>query len=381
MKKIAFVYSGELDFGGVETHLLSIFKHMDKNRYTPILVSPVSKRYQEKVAEFSIQIFSGLPLKPLSIKAIGVLIHIFRQEKIDLVHIHSPIAAISARIAAKILGLPVIVTVHSPSTRFYGNIKTLRASVGRLLYISIDRILNYTLTNRLVYVSSTIYKESTIRHLSPKNLSAIIPNGIDCSEFASTSNSINIRGKLATDPKAIVFCFAGRLSEEKGIDILLDSVSELKKTYPQKEINLWVIGEGALKTELMQRTQFLGLGEIVRFTGFQTGISDYLHASDIFILPSHHEAMSMVLLEALACGLPCIVTDVGENAVVIENGVQGLVIPPNQTRDLTKALDILLNNPSLRETMRANALERAKNYTDHKMIETLQQLYKEILGE
>jgi glycosyltransferase involved in cell wall biosynthesis len=58
-----------------------------------------------------------------------------------------------------------------------------------------------------------------------------------------------------------------------------------------------------------------------------------------------------------------------------------LVIPPNQTRDLTKALDILLNNPSLRETMRANALERAKNYTDHKMIETLQQLYKEILGE
>jgi glycosyltransferase involved in cell wall biosynthesis len=91
--------------------------------------------------------------------------------------------------------------------------------------------------------------------------------------------------------------------------------------------------------------------------------------------------MSIVLLEALACGLPCIVTDVGENAVVIENGVQGLVIPPNQTGELTKALDTLLNNPSLRETMRANALERAKDFSDHKMIETLQHLYKEILGE
>jgi len=237
------------------------------------------------------------------------------------------------------------------------------------------------LTNRLVYVSGTIYNESTNRHLSPKNLSTIIPNGIDCSEFAPTNNSMNIRAQLATDPKATVICFAGRLSEEKGIDILLDSVAKLNKTYPLEKIRLWIIGDGPLKTELMERTNFLGLEKFVRFTGFQTSISDYLHESDIFVLPSRHEAMSIVLLEALACGLPCIVTDVGENAEVIENGVQGLVIPPDQTRDLTKALDILLNNPSLRETMRANAFERAKNYSDHKMIETLQQLYKEILGE
>lgn len=178
-----------------------------------------------------------------------------------------------------------------------------------------------------------------------------------------------------------MICFAGRLSEQKGIDILLNSIAVLKKINPQAKIALWIIGDGALKTDLKERTRSLGIEEIVLFVGYQIDISDYLHASDIFVLPSRYEAMSIVLLEAMACGLPCIVTDVGENAEVVENGVQGFVIPPNQTGDLTKALDTLLNNPSLCETMRVNALERAKNYSDLRMIETLQQLYKEILGE
>lgn len=159
MKRIAFIYNGELDFGGVETHLLSIFKNLDKIQYSPILVSPTSKRYRERAVEAGARIVPSLPLKPLSLKAIWQLIHIFRQEKIDLVHIHSPIAAIPARIAAKITGLPAIVTVHIASTGFFGNLQTIRAVAGRMLYILIDRILNYTMTERLVYVSKTICEE------------------------------------------------------------------------------------------------------------------------------------------------------------------------------------------------------------------------------
>jgi glycosyltransferase involved in cell wall biosynthesis len=381
MKTIAFVYDAELDFGGVETHLLSIFKHIDKSRYTPILVSPISKRYNERVVSHDVQIVSSLPLRPLSLKAIWRLIKIFRQERIDLVHIHSPIAAISGRIAAKITGLPAIVTVHIPSTRFYGNIQTIRATAGRILYISIDRILNYTMTERLVFVSNTIYKESLKNRLSPSRLSTVIPNGIDLSNYASKGNSLKIRSDFVKDPKTKVLCFAGRLSEQKGIDILLDSLSELHKTHPQENIKLWIIGDGALKTELMERTKLLRLGEVVQFFGFQNNMADFLHASDIFVLPSRYEAMPIVLLEALASGLPCIVTDVGENAEVIENGVQGFVILPDQIPALTKAMEALLSDPTLCKAMGAKALDKAKNFSDLKMVELLQGLYKEILGE
>jgi len=381
MKKIAFVYDGELDFGGVETHLLSMFRHLDRSRYSPILFSPISERYRENVASTGVQVVPTLPIKPLSVKAIWRLVKGFRQEKIDLVHIHSPIAAISGRIAAKITGLPAIVTVHMPSTRFYGDRQTIRAITGRMLYISIDRLLNYVMTKRLVYVSRTIYKESINIRLSPRRLSTVIPNGIDLSKFASVRNSLALRKEFCTDEKAIVICFAGRLSEEKGIDILLEAMVEIQKTHRQENIKLWLIGDGALKVDLMERTKSLDLEGIVQFIGFQNNLSEFLHAGDIFVLPSRHEAMSVVLLEAIASGLPCIVTNVGENADVIENGVQGFVIPPNQASAITKSLEVLLRDPSLRQKMGAKALERANNYSDLRMVELLQGIYKEILTE
>lgn len=380
MKKIAFVYNGILDFGGVEAHLLSIFRHLDKSRYTPVLVSPVSTRYREKVLHLGVQVVPSPMIKPLSFKSIQRLRTVFQQEKIDLVHIHSPIAAISSRIAAKLAGVPAIVTVHLPSTQFYGDIQSLRARAGRWMYISIDRILNYTLTSKLIYVSKTVCKESIRAHLSPRHLSVVISNGIDLSNYAPNRNVKAIRTLYIKDPETIVICYAGRLSGEKGLDILLDSVAELQKSFPQRNVKLWIIGEGPLQDNLRERTQQLNLGSIVQFLGFQSNISDLLHASDIFVLPSLYEGMSIVLLEALASGLPCIVTDVGENAEVIENNVQGLVIPVNQTSALTHALATLLNNPTLRKKMGENALKRSENFSDLKMIELLQGIYQEILG-
>ena len=143
---------------------------------------------------------------------------------------------------------------------------------------------------------------------------------------------------------------------------------------------VWIIGEGAEKGRLMEMAKSLGIEEMVRFTGFQEHVPEFLAASDIFVLPSRHEAMSMVLLEALASGLPSIVTDVGENAAVIQNGEQGFVIPPHSAEALRETLDRLLNDGDLLKQMSQKARLRAEAFSDRKMVDDLQDLYLEILG-
>ena len=216
MKNIAFIYDQALDFGGVETHLLSIFRQLDRSRYTPILIAPVSARYQVKAQAWGVRIAAIAPFKPFSLQAVRRLTALFRQEKIDLVHLHSPIAAISGRAAAKIAGLPAVVTVHSPATRFYGSRKTLRATAGRVIYIWTDRILNYLLTDRLVYVSRTIYQESIEIHLSPGRKSTVIPNGINLSQINHKEGRWESKKKAwyGTRRNGDLFCRA--LSRGKG---------------------------------------------------------------------------------------------------------------------------------------------------------------------
>jgi glycosyltransferase involved in cell wall biosynthesis len=380
MKRIAFIYDQVLDFGGVETHLLSIFRQLDRSRYTPILMAPTSPRFQGKVQACGVKIVPVSPFKPFSLRAVRELIEHFRQEKIDLVNLHSPIAAISGRAAAKIAGLPAVVTVHAPSTKFYGSRRTLRAWAGRVLYVTTDRILNYLLTDRLIYVSRTVYQQAIRIRLSPRRKSTFILNGIDLSQYGDQGNRLELREKWETGAGAAVICFAGRLSEEKGIDLLLEAAASLRKDHPAKDFTIWIIGEGAEKDRLKKLANILGIEKIVRFMGFQEQVAEYLSASDIFVLPSRHEAMSMVLLEALASGLPCIVTEVGESARVVQDGEQGLVIAPNSVEPLREALEKLLSDAHLLQEMSQKACLRAVDFSVGKMVQALQELYEEILS-
>lgn len=379
MKTIAFVYDQALDFGGVEAHLLAILRQLDRSRFTPILIAPTSPRYQEKAQAHGVKIVPIRPFKPFSLRAVRELKRLFQQEKIDLVHLHSPIAAISGRVAAKIAGLPVVVTVHSPSTRFYGSRKTIRAWAGRVLYITTDCILNYLLTDRLVYVSQVVFQEALKIRLSPGRKSIAIPNGIDLSQYGSQEHRFALRKKWRTEAETAVVTFAGRLSEEKGIDLLLKAASALQKDQPGADFVVWIIGEGAEKDRLKELAKSQGIENIVRFLGFQEQVTEYLAASDIFLLPSRHEAMSMVLLEALASSLPCIVTEVGESAAIVQDGEQGLVIEPNAIVPLQEALKKLLGNARLRQEMSLKAHRRAEDFSEEKMVEALQKLYQEVL--
>lgn len=383
MKHVAIIYERELDIGGVETHLLSLFSRADPQRYRFTLLAPVSPGYQVKIARLGVQAISLEPYKPLSGRALRRMIQVFRTEQVDLVHAHSPTAAVPGRLAARWLGIPAVVTVHIAVGDYHGVLHTLRASSGRRLYTWLDKTLNQTMTAQMIYVSQTGYAQSVRQHASPAERSSVIPNGIDLDRFSSTPAEIGaLRREICTlhhQPLDLpVIIFAGRFSDQKGLDLLLEALQRVNQTAPQS-FNLWLVGAGPLEGELRTQAASAGLAERVCFLGPSPAIGPLLAAADLFVLPSRWEAMSISLLEAIASGLPCVVSDVGDNAIVIENEVEGLVVPPDDVTALAAALEKLLSQPDLRRQMGRNARQKSQRFSDVEMVRQVQVVYAQTL--
>jgi glycosyltransferase involved in cell wall biosynthesis len=117
----------------------------------------------------------------------------------------------------------------------------------------------------------------------------------------------------------------------------------------------------------------------VRFFGYQADVRPYLAAADVFVLPSRYDTMPLAILEALAAGLPCVVSAVGDLAEVIQAGVNGLVVNPDDPIMLIEALNRLLKDPSLRIQMGAAARLRADEFDTREMAARVQAVYARLL--
>jgi glycosyltransferase involved in cell wall biosynthesis len=378
MNRVALIYDRELWMGGVETHLLSLVKRIKSEQYTFFIISPISENFQQKAEDFGAKIIPIQRYKPLDLSNVVKMAHILRSEKIDLVHAHSPTAAIQGRLAAKIAGIPSIVTVHSPAIQYYGERQTIKARSGRKIYITLDRFLNYTMTSALVYVSNQVFSLYLSEHWTPIDRSFVVQNGIDLGPYRSNPDRIKLRATFKIAPDLPVITYVGRLSNEKGVDTLLEAAATLKNVY-QSKFKVWLIGTGEQEQELRSMVNDLNLQEDVDFLGQHEQVTDFLLASDCFVLPSRQEAMSIAIIEAMAAGLPCVVTDVGDNAQIIHDGQQGFVISQDSIDSLANILHKLILDADLRQRLGTSAQLKAQDFSDVTMAEQIQQLYEQLI--
>jgi glycosyltransferase involved in cell wall biosynthesis len=186
----------------------------------------------------------------------------------------------------------------------------------------------------------------------------MIHNGVSLSEFTpSESSGVEMRDKLGFLPDEFIVVCAARLSEQKGIDILLRALSEVLRNGVR--CKCVIVGEGPLKNELLKQTRELGLSGCVLFEGFRHDVRPYLQAGSVFVLTSYSEGLPLAVLEALACGLPCVVTDVGGNAEAITNNVDGLLVAPGSVEAVANAVSYLATHPRERAEMSRMARVRA----------------------
>lgn len=190
-----------------------------------------------------------------------------------------------------------------------------------------------------------------------------IPNGIDTVRFApvrESSRKEELRLRLGL-PEGRLFVYTGRLAEGKGLDWLLEVWAEVADRTPGAHLVLVGGGQGFamdIEDRLRAFVHTNDLGHRVTFTGSVDNVQEYLKASDAFVLPSESEGLPLSLLEAMACGLPCVATAVGGVPDILEHDVNGLLVPHGDSVRLGTAVEALLGSNEL-----AGRLGRAARQT------------------
>ena len=187
------------------------------------------------------------------------------------------------------------------------------------------------------------------------------------------------------DGSHINLLFVGRLVPYKCADIVIESIGKLDAAIHSK-IRLTIVGDGSEKHNLQNRVKELNLGEIVSFAGWvnQQETLDYYRKADIFCFPSIREFGGAVVMEAMACGLPCIVANNGGIGEYV-NEETGFKIEPISreylTQQLTSKIKTLVEDEKLRESMSAKAIERAKEFEWENKARKIVEIYEKMLGE
>ena len=296
--------------------------------------------------------------------------NVIRKEQIDMVHAHwiLPQGFVSVFLK-KIFKIPLLVTVHG------SDLFPLKSRLFKRLQHFVIRNADYVTVN-----SIATKKELLKRFLDYSSKVKIMPMGIDNNLFKKRKIK---KSKLYI--KNRILLFVGRLSDQKGLQCLIDSMQDISRY--DSRAKLLVIGAGPYEKTLRERAYSKGVEEYVEFLGpmSTSDIARYYNFADIFILPSLStktgtEALGLSLLEAMASGCAVIGTSIGGIPFVIKDGHNGLLVKQKDSKELTKAIITLLKDKKKSQKLGNNAAGFVrKNYSLEKISKDFIKLYKELL--
>ncbi|WP_017316914.1 glycosyltransferase family 4 protein [Mastigocladopsis repens] len=303
-------------------------------------------------------------------KATKVLTQSLRRIKPDIVHASltlSPLDFVLPEICER-LNLPLVATFHTP---FAGKGAKLVSGTQLLAYQLYAPFLgNYD----RVIVFSQIQRELLARMGVPEQNIAVIPNGVDVDKYSPGPSRVKEEFRAER-----LFVYQGRIAPEKNVEALLRAWKQAEMGANSK---LLIVGDGPLKASL---EPFYGLEYNVIWLGFVADEQrriEILRGADVFILPSLVEGLSLSLLEAMACGLACLATDVGADGEVLEKGA-GVILNTKTVRpQLRTLLPLFQDHPELTTLLGQKARKRIlEQYTLSGNITRLEELYTKVLEQ
>jgi glycosyltransferase involved in cell wall biosynthesis len=306
-------------------------------------------------------------------RALRRLTALFKEKQYDIVHTHTSKAGYIGRMAAHRAGVPVV--VHTPHGHIFhgyfpGPITRFFIALERRAARHTDRII--ALTQRGV-------DDHLAQRIGRPEQYAVIHSGIDLSPYASAREKrAETRRELGLEPGDFVVGGVGRLEPVKGFTYLVQAARPVLERLPHARMVL--VGDGSLADTL--RDEARDLGNRFHFLGLRHDVPDVMAAFDLLVLPSRNEGMGRVLLEAGAAGVPSVATAVGGVPNVVDDGVTGVLVPPENPQALADAVMHLAEDAPLRETMGQSARERVvPNYGLETMVRQIEDLYELLAKE
>ncbi|MBP3708098.1 MAG: glycosyltransferase family 4 protein [Clostridia bacterium] len=311
------------------------------------------------------------PFNPKNIKAYVQLKKLMRQEKYDLVHCNTPIGGILGRICAKENRVPkVVYTVHG--FHFYKGAPFINKTMYKIVEKWLARY-----TDTLITINSEDYEAAKSFKLK-KNGTVKLVHGVGINtqiKKYSDEELKDIRNSIEIKENEILGIAVGELNKNKNHENIIKAIAMTNN----KDINLVICGVGEKKLYLEKLSKDLGLEKQIHFLGYRNDIEKLLQISDFFIQMSFREGLPRSIMEAMACGLPCIVSEIRGNVDLIKDNEGGLVCNPKSPNDIAEKLKIMANNLELRKMMGNTNIKNIKKYDTDIVKKEIKEIYEEVL--
>jgi glycosyltransferase involved in cell wall biosynthesis len=237
-------------------------------------------------------------------------------------------------------------------------------------------MVNY-LSQGIVAVSDLTMKKALEEGIRKEKV-RVIPNGI-VSVTLSKADRSEVRKQMGAEENDVVLLSVGRLVYQKAHEYLVSAIPAVLREVANVKVG--ICGDGLLRADLETQIQSLGLEKEIKLFGMQANVTKYLAAADVFVLPSRWEGLPIALLEAMSAGLPVIATRVEGVDEVVEEGVHGVLVQPESTEELVKAILQLSKDAAQRHQMgEAARLRVLERYTVDRMCERYLKVFEHSLG-
>ena len=359
-----FQVVSDTNVGGAGRYLLNYLRHFDRNAFYVTVLLPQNSSLKNMVTAFADVRIIEVPYmadKSYDRRCVAFLTKLFQKKEIDIIHTH---ASLSARIAARKAKIKTVI-----STRH------CIEPIGRAPIVKLKNVLNNYLCDYYIAVSDAVrynliqsgIKEHKIRSIS---------NGVDPIRRLSDEEKAEIRNRYGIKDETVFGIFA-RLEPVKGHRYFIEAAKQYLSSGGKGKF--LIVGDGSLRDELTEQAKPF---EDIIFTGYVKDTTELLNITNVNVLASESEAMSLAILEAMSLGIPTVATAVGGNGQLISNGVNGILTPYKDSNLMAEAFFKLSEDASFYAVNSENAailFEQA--FTAKIMVDNLERLYKEVSND
>jgi len=319
--------------------------------------------------------FERSPFRINNIKAYKQLKSLIEKNNYKIVHCHTPVGGVITRLAsisARKKGLKVVYTAHG--FHFYKGAPLK----NWLLYYPVEKILS-RVTDVLITINEEDYVLAINKKFKAKRIEYIKGVGIDLKKFIPQTQETKqkLRNKFGYFDEDFILICVGELSYRKHQDILIRAVGSIVKQVPK--LKLLLVGGGDLYKKYQGLIVKNNLCKNVELLGYRRDVPELMLLSDVAISSSRHEGLPVNVMEAMATGLPLIVSDCRGNKDLVKHYRNGLVVTIDDEKEYAENILKLYNDRELREKFSANSIKMISDFSLEKIIDDMSIIYKSVL--
>ena len=370
MNKLNVLYIiWSLDQGGAERVVIDLAKYSNRNIFN-VTVCCLNEKgvYAHELDKFNIAVIPLLKLPKLDPFILYKISKLISFKKIDVVITHLWTSNFWGRIAAYLSGVKVIIATEHTTDE------------NRSWYYHLaDKILS-KISSKIIAVSSSVKNFHAVRSKISSIKYKVINNGINIEKFNISINRNQKKKELDFESDDFVIGLFGRFVPAKAHEVLLQSLNEVILTYPK--VKILFVGSGPTEDLIKKIASDMGLIEHVTFAGFRKDVPELFRILDLFVLTSTREGFPITLLEAMASEVPVIVTNIGGNSDIIQDGENGFIIEPNDVEELSKRIINIIKHPKQVKVITDHAAKTVKrNFTSKIMAQATERLILELYNQ